>query len=54
MSKILQWIKMHVCPHFKYNPIKNNEIDLKKDNPSKIYDKAKEDSEIGIKIKFKF
>ena len=46
MKKILKWIKSHVRPYYKYKrPIK--EVD------DRIED-LKENSEIGIKIKFKF
>lgn len=54
MKKILKWIKEHVRPYTRYRPQKGEEIDLSKDSTEEVVDKAKKQSEVGIKFTFKF
>jgi len=54
MKKVLKWIKEHVRPHFKWYSQKGKEIDLKKDSLKDVADKTGDQSEVGIKFKFKF
>ena len=54
MKKFLKWIKNHVRPHFKWRTQEGKEINLKEDDINDIIDKAKDQAEVGIKIKFKF
>lgn len=53
MKKLLKWIKKHARPHYKYIYPPDNICDINKPNRGKI-DDFKENSEIGIKITFKF
>jgi len=51
MKKILKWIKDHIRPHCKYNrPLRTNKENAEYDRLEDL----KENSDIGIKIKFKF
>jgi hypothetical protein len=52
MKKILKWIKEHVRPVCKYNRPKENKN--KKDNSQIDIDDLRDNTEIGIKFKFKF
>jgi len=51
MKKFLRWIKDHVRPHYRYN--KHLRVDEQKTEHDRTED-LKDNSEIGIKIKFKF
>ena len=55
MKKIWKWVKEHVRPYYKYNQSYNDGRPEKdNDNTNNRLDDLKENSEIGIKIKFKF
>jgi len=54
VKKILIWIKEHVRPHFKWQAQEGKDIDLKKDKFKDVVDKAEDQSEVGIKFRFKF
>ena len=55
MKKTWKWIKDHVRPYIKRSrKEKSTNIDLKEDSPREIIDKARDESEVGIKFTFKF
>ena len=53
MNKILKWIKEHIRPHVKYRAPKDDIDSKDKDFEDRIED-AKDNTEVGIKFKFKF
>jgi len=54
VKNILRWIKEHVRPYARYRAKGSNSIDLKKDSTEDVIDKAKEQTEVGVKFTFKF
>lgn len=54
VKKVWKWIREHVRPYSQYKAKKGEEIDMKKDSAGEIIDKAKKQTEVGIKFTFKF
>jgi len=51
MKKVFKWIKEHVRPYYRYN---TDKCKSKKETQDTNVGDLKENSEIGVKIKFKF
>ena len=55
MKRIFKWMKKHIRPYYKYNERQN--LSENRDDQNGYCDKLedlKENSEVGVKIKFKF